>query len=284
MSPDTKRGGMVCQGGDADDETQLDCKRQAILAAAERAFLNGGYDLVTMDGIADGANVSKATAYAHFGNRTLCSSNGHVDGRVGAADRPWRPPRSNGPRTGAELERLLDQQRAVVPDSALAAASAPGHRGGGTLSAARQALAAEGPARAIHALAMLSRDCTENISSLSTTHLAQQRNSTGSSMGGPLNEAMLLGDRAVPSAADRRNMSGRRSPHSSRRTDRLAATSTHGRCRVCCHLIDRSQFPPESDQSRAVRAAAAASRPISTPFWNRLDRAVRGSTCRSRHR
>src|SRR5579864_2543791 len=41
-------------------------KAEAILAAAERAFLAAGFGAVTMDAIARGAGVSKATVYAHF--------------------------------------------------------------------------------------------------------------------------------------------------------------------------------------------------------------------------
>ena len=41
-------------------------KAEAVLAAAERAFLAGGFGAVTMDMIARQAGVSKATVYAHF--------------------------------------------------------------------------------------------------------------------------------------------------------------------------------------------------------------------------
>jgi TetR/AcrR family transcriptional regulator, mexJK operon transcriptional repressor len=41
-------------------------KAETILAAAERAFLLGGFGAVTMDRIAREAGVSKATVYAHY--------------------------------------------------------------------------------------------------------------------------------------------------------------------------------------------------------------------------
>ena len=44
-------------------------KAQAILAAAERAFLAEGFGAVTMDRIAREAGVSKATVYAHFAGK-----------------------------------------------------------------------------------------------------------------------------------------------------------------------------------------------------------------------
>jgi len=44
-------------------------KAEAILAAAERAFLAGGFGAVSMDAIARAAGVSKATVYAHFAGK-----------------------------------------------------------------------------------------------------------------------------------------------------------------------------------------------------------------------
>ena len=44
-------------------------KAEAVLAAAERAFLAGGFGAVTMDAIARDANVSKATVYAHYSGK-----------------------------------------------------------------------------------------------------------------------------------------------------------------------------------------------------------------------
>ncbi len=41
-------------------------KAESILAAAERAFLAGGFGAVTMDRVAAQAGASKATVYAHF--------------------------------------------------------------------------------------------------------------------------------------------------------------------------------------------------------------------------
>ncbi len=42
-------------------------KRQAIVAAAARVFLDSGYGAASMDAIADEAGVSKQTVYSHFG-------------------------------------------------------------------------------------------------------------------------------------------------------------------------------------------------------------------------
>src|SRR4051812_42590719 len=44
-------------------------KAEAVLVAAERAFLAAGFGAVTMDAIAREAGVSKATVYAHYGGK-----------------------------------------------------------------------------------------------------------------------------------------------------------------------------------------------------------------------
>src|SRR3954471_15750009 len=44
----------------------IGAKAEAVLAAAERAFLAYGFGVVSMDAIARDAGVSKATVYAHF--------------------------------------------------------------------------------------------------------------------------------------------------------------------------------------------------------------------------
>jgi len=44
-------------------------KAEAVLAAAERAFLAAGFGAVTMDAIAREAGVSKATVYAHYSSK-----------------------------------------------------------------------------------------------------------------------------------------------------------------------------------------------------------------------
>lgn len=44
-------------------------KREAILEAAQAAFLANGYEAVTMDAISRDSNVAKQTLYSHFGSK-----------------------------------------------------------------------------------------------------------------------------------------------------------------------------------------------------------------------
>lgn len=53
----------------ADSRAEPRGKGEAILAAAERAFLAAGFGAVSMDAIARRAGVSKATVYAHFSGK-----------------------------------------------------------------------------------------------------------------------------------------------------------------------------------------------------------------------
>lgn len=46
-------------------------KREAILRAAQTAFLAHGYDAVTMDAISHDSGVAKQTLYSHFGSKEL---------------------------------------------------------------------------------------------------------------------------------------------------------------------------------------------------------------------
>jgi TetR/AcrR family transcriptional regulator of autoinduction and epiphytic fitness len=48
-----------------------DAKREAILAAALKAFRDGGFTATSMDSIAESANVSKRTVYNHFPSKDM---------------------------------------------------------------------------------------------------------------------------------------------------------------------------------------------------------------------
>jgi len=61
---------MLCKEkvGDA-PLTRSEQKRMAILESARAAFLDKGFESVSMDMIAENANVSKRTVYSHFGSK-----------------------------------------------------------------------------------------------------------------------------------------------------------------------------------------------------------------------
>ncbi len=79
----------------------MEQKRSAIVAAARRAFLNAGYSLTSMDGIAELANVSVKTVYRHFENKdelfsavmqAVCHDNGIPSGEQSIASLVVRYP------------------------------------------------------------------------------------------------------------------------------------------------------------------------------------------------
>ncbi|WP_369943923.1 TetR/AcrR family transcriptional regulator [Xanthomonas medicagonis] len=86
-------------------------RRQAILAAARRLFVEAGFDTTSMDAIAVHAGVSKATLYAHFLDKKdlfLCA----LEETLRQAPDPWQAlPSVDGPlraRLAAVAHVLLD--------------------------------------------------------------------------------------------------------------------------------------------------------------------------------
>jgi AcrR family transcriptional regulator len=180
-------------------------KQRAILAAAEDAFLRGGYALVTMDDIAERSGVAKQTVYAHFGSKEalfveLVTSMTREAGDLVHAEHPPIETLEDLTRTleqtlGRQLDvvltpRLLQLRRLVIGEVP-------------RFPALARALAEHGPHRAIEALAVLLGEVSHSglIAVSHPAEAAAQLNWLV--MGGPLNDAMLLGDDAVPSAENR---------------------------------------------------------------------------------
>jgi TetR/AcrR family transcriptional repressor of mexJK operon len=79
----------------------MEQKRAAIVAAARRAFLDGGYSETSMDSISESAQVSVKTIYRHFENKdelfsavmqAVCGENGIPSGEQNAAALTLRYP------------------------------------------------------------------------------------------------------------------------------------------------------------------------------------------------
>jgi AcrR family transcriptional regulator len=181
-------------------------KRRAILAAAEHAFLRGGYALVTMDDIAERSGVAKQTVYAHFGSKEalfvdLVTSMTREAGDPVYAEHPAIETREDLART---LEDTLDRQLDIVLAPRLLQLRRLVIGEVARFPTLARALAEHGPHRAIEALAVLLGEVSHRglLAVSNPAEAAAQLNWLV--MGGPLNEAMLLGDDAVPSAATRR--------------------------------------------------------------------------------
>jgi AcrR family transcriptional regulator len=187
----------------AKEPSRSERKRRAILAAAEELFLRNGYLGTSMDELAERSEVSKQTVYAHFGSKQslfveLVSSMTAGAGD-GLHDRD-EPPAPDGDVAGylaryaaAELTvvmtpRLLKLRRLVIgeverfPDLA-------------------RALYENGPARAIRSLAVTMAELTERGLLAADDAVGAATTFNWLVMGAPMNEAMLLGDDAIPDAA-----------------------------------------------------------------------------------
>ena len=175
-------------------------KRRAILAAAEELFLRHGYLGTSMDELAELSNVSKQTVYAHFGSKEalfveLVSA---MTGGAGDAlhDLDVEPAAdgdvagyleqyATGQLTIVMTPRLLKLRRLVIGEV-------------GRFPALARALYENGPQRAIRSLAVA-------MTALRDRGLLDLDDATEAAttfnwlvMGAPVNEAMLLGDDAIP--------------------------------------------------------------------------------------
>lgn len=181
-------------------------KRRAVLAAAEQAFLSGGYALVTMDDIAERSGVAKQTVYAHFG-----SKEGLFVELVTSMTRQAGDPLYEEPPVvddlaglGAELERTLRRQLDIVLTPRLLRLRRLVIGEVPRFPELARALAEHGPQRAIDALTVLLEDVRRRGLLVVADPRAAAAQLNWLVMGEPLNDAMLLGDGAVPSAHQRR--------------------------------------------------------------------------------
>jgi AcrR family transcriptional regulator len=180
-------------------------KRQAVLAAAESAFLGGGYASVTMDDIAVSSGVAKQTVYAYFGSKQGLFLDLVTSMTTQTGDRVHREPieiataEDLSPELTALLRRQLDlvlaprmlQLRRLVIGEVR------------RFPALARAVAEKGPLRAIRILTDLLTDLDARgvLAVPNPAEAASQLNWLV--MGEPINNAMFFGDDAVPTERER---------------------------------------------------------------------------------
>lgn len=180
-------------------------KRQAVLEAAEEAFLGGGFDTVTMDDISAQSGVAKQTLYAHFGSKeglflqlvtTMTEEAGdrvHADALV--VDTADDLPDALQTLLLRQLDlvltpRLMQLRRLVIGEV-------------GRFPELARRLAERGPHRAIEVLTAVVADLDARglLAIPDPARAASQLNWLV--MGQPVNDAMLLGDHSILSAEER---------------------------------------------------------------------------------
>ncbi len=181
-------------------------KRRAVLAAAEEAFLGGGYAWVTMDEIAERSGVAKQTVYAHFGSKESLFVDLVTSMTREAGDAVYDESLAFDDLEGlrAELERTLGRQLDIVLTPRLLQLRRLVIGEVARFPELARALAEHGPHRAIAALTTLLKTAHRDglIATADPRAAASQLNWLV--MGEPVNDAMLLGDGAVPSTRRRR--------------------------------------------------------------------------------
>jgi TetR/AcrR family transcriptional regulator, mexJK operon transcriptional repressor len=184
--------------------TQSARKHRAILAAAEEVFLRSGYLGTNMDELATLSGVSKQTVYKHFGSKEalfveLVTSMTHDAGDRVHHEIP-------DPQHQDELVPFLlgyaQRQLAIVLTPRLLQLRRLVIGEVGRFPALATALYDSGPRRAMSTLAALfSRLTDAGLLQVDDPQVAAAQ-FNWLVMAGPLNEAMLLGDAAVPTSAE----------------------------------------------------------------------------------
>lgn len=176
--------------------------RKAILAAARKLFLRDSFLRTSMDEVAEAAAVSKQTVYAHFGSKEALFLE-FVHTLAGAAGDEIRE-RLAGPDSGRPVADYLTDfahhQLAIVltPDlmqlRRLAIAEA------GRFPDLGRMLHKMGPGRSIDLLQQAFRQYADAGQLVLADPEEAASNFNWLVMGGPVNDAMMLGPEAIPSA------------------------------------------------------------------------------------
>ncbi|NED98597.1 TetR/AcrR family transcriptional regulator [Phytoactinopolyspora halotolerans] len=182
-------------------------KRRAILAAAEDVFLTRGYLGTNMDEIAAMSHVSKQTVYKHFGSKdalfieivtTMTNAAGdtvhrHDQPEIADIDQlsDYLVEYALRQLTVVLTPRIMQLRRLVIGEVS-------------RFPELAKALHDHGPQRAIAALAAAFKEFTDRgLLDTEDPHLAATQ-FNWLVMSAPLNQAMLLGDSAIPPAPELR--------------------------------------------------------------------------------
>lgn len=175
----------------------------AILAAAEDVFLRDGYVGASMDEVARLAGASKQTVYRHFGSKerlfvelvsSMTDAAGDAAGHEADASGEVEAVLvglASAMLDGVLTPRILRLRRLVIGEA-------------NRFPELGRALHAHGPARAIAGVERRLRAWVDAGVLPEHDTAAAARHWNWLVMGGPLNDAMLLGDDAIPSGAERR--------------------------------------------------------------------------------
>lgn len=194
-------------GGGAPAETlgRSERKHQAILEAAQEMFLAGGYLGTNMDELAAASRVSKQTVYKHFGSKEALFVELVTSMTDAAGDRvhvDLADP-THADEIPPFLEAYADRQLDIVMTPTLLQLRRLVIGEVTRFPELAEALYEHGPKRAITTLAAM----FERLDALGLLRVddpsAAATEFNWLVMGEPVNRAMLLGDAAIPSAAER---------------------------------------------------------------------------------
>ena len=178
-------------------------KRQAILEAATEVFLKGGYLGTNMDDIAVRSGVSKQTVYKHFSSKEALFVEIVTSLTNTASDAVHNeiPPLGPGGDLAEFLEGYAYRQLTVVLTPGLMQLRRLVIGEVSRFPALAKALHASGPKRALAALAAtFERLAERGLLEIPDPALAASQ-FNWLVMSEPLNQAMLLGDQAIPKPA-----------------------------------------------------------------------------------
>jgi TetR/AcrR family transcriptional repressor of mexJK operon len=177
-------------------------KHQAILDAAESVFLKSGYLGTNMDELAALSGVSKQTIYKHFGNKETLFVEMVTSMTNAASDRVHNevPDPVDASQLEAYLVSYAERQLSIVMTARLLQLRRLVIGEVGRFPALASALYDSGPRRSMATFAaVLTRLAGRNLLEIEDAAVAASQ-FNWLVMSGPLNEAMLLGDAAIPSA------------------------------------------------------------------------------------